>query len=69
LSRQTIRTYPTLDTVTFSFHNSSKTSPETRHAYIANFRVHSPSNLVIHGLCHLTVRRQMKFSIDFIDFS
>ncbi|CAF0759960.1 unnamed protein product [Adineta ricciae] len=44
-----------LDTAHFSFHNSSKALSDTRHAYIANFRLHSPSTLRINGLCQTTV--------------
>ncbi|UJR27464.1 hypothetical protein I4U23_008751 [Adineta vaga] len=49
------RYYHSLDTAHFSFHNSSKTSSETRHAYITNFRLHSHSTLLINGLCQLTI--------------
>ncbi|CAF1319950.1 unnamed protein product [Adineta steineri] len=49
-----IHHYHTLDTAQFSFQNSSTVSVESRHAYIANFRLHSQS-VLINGLCQVTI--------------
>ncbi|CAF1097053.1 unnamed protein product, partial [Rotaria sordida] len=46
--------YHTFDTADFSFHNSSKVSLETQHAYVANIQLHSHSTLLVHGLCQIT---------------
>lgn len=52
----------TIDTTNFSFHNSSKSTNETQHAYIANFRLYSHSTLLIHGLCQINVNSFFLFS-------
>lgn len=63
LSRNNTDHYHTLDTANFSFHNSSKLSSETRHAYIANFRLYSHSAVLIHGLCQITVGYPIRLDI------